>query len=263
MAFSSGVIGAISAVIIVPIVFALFSKIKVLRHVPNSTKDFRLLKKEYGNWEKLSLVLLIFFATTIGLALWKSFIVLANFKSSQFDYSKFVIYQPSIALAIPSLFLAILLSGIPIHFLYLWLLGPTRYAEYTEYENQKSGIDYRKLFRYIACVIIPSCIIFTFLVLDSYVNITALKIRVNSFFDLYEREYSFEEIAFLKHVKSFKAPNGNIVHKPYFIIGFTDGSNFNFHRTLHEISIKEQEEILQFISSKSKQRIQIDDPFPH
>ncbi len=263
MAFSSGIIGVISKAIALPIAFALLRKIKELRHVPNSTKDFGKLKKEYGNWEKLASVLLIFFATTIGLALWKSFIVLANFQSSRFDHSEFLIYQPSFALAIPSLFLAILLSSIPMHFLYLWLLGPTRYAEYTEYENQKSGVDSRKLLRHMAYVIVPSCIIFTFLVLESYVNITALKIKVNSFFDLYECEYSFEEIKFLKHVKSFKAPNGNIIHKPYCIIGFTDGSNINFHKTLHEISIKEQEEILQFISSKSKQRIQIENPYPH
>lgn len=262
MELSSGAIGAISAAIGVPIAFALLRKIKTLRHVPDTTKDFEQLKKEYGKWEKLAPWALIFFAAAIGLALWKSLMLLAELQAFRLGHSEFLIYQPSIALALPSLFLAIFLSGIPVHFLYSRLLGPDRYAEYTEYGNQKFGVNSWKLLRYMAYVAVPVCVIFTFLTLDSYVRVTESRIGVNSFFGVGEREYTFKEVEFLKLVKSFKAPNGNIVYKPHFIIGFADGSEFNFHRTLHETSIKEQEGITRFVSYKSKQRIQVDDLYP-
>jgi NADH:ubiquinone oxidoreductase subunit 5 (subunit L)/multisubunit Na+/H+ antiporter MnhA subunit len=263
MEFSSGTVGAISAAIGVPIVFALLRNVKTLRHVaPDTTKDYEQLKNEYGKWEKLAPWLLLFFATVIGLALWRTLVLLAEFQASRLNDGEFLIYQPSIALALPSLFLAILLSVIPVHLIYLRLLGSERYAEYTEYENKKSGINSWKLLRYMAYVAAPVCVIFTLLTLDSYMKITESKVIVNPFFGVGEKEYYFENVETLKLVKSFKAPNGNIVNEPYFVIGFADGTEFNFHRTLHEIGIKEQDKMVSFISYKSNKGIQIDDPYP-
>ena len=262
MELSSGTIGAIAAAIGVPIVFALLRKVKSLRHVPDATKDFGQLQKEYGKWEVAATCLFIFFATLIGFALWQSLVLLAELLASRLGHNVFLILQPGVALALPSIFLAIFLAGIPLHFLYLRLLGPERYAQYIEYGNQKLGVNSWKLLRHMAYVIVPLCVIFTALTLDSYVRITESKIGINPFFGIGEKEYSFEDVRNLKLVKSFKAPNGNIVYRPYFVISFADGTEFNFHKTLFDTNIKEQERIAVFISHKSNRTIQVDDPYP-
>ena len=262
MEISSGTIGAVSAAIVVPMLFAFVRKIKSLRHVPDPSKDFNQLSEEYGKWEKLAPFLLIIFGAVIGLALWKSFVLLAELQLSRLGDSEFLVYDPSVALTLPALFLAIFLSAVPIHLLYLRLLGAKRYAEYTEYGNQKSGINSWRLLRYMAYVIIPVCVLFTFLVLDSYLIVTKSRIGVNSFFGVGETEYTFDEVEFLSQVKSYKAPNGNIIYQPYFVIGFKDGAEFNFHRTIHDADIKTQEELVYFLSARSSRAINIEDPYP-
>lgn len=261
MDLSAGVTGAIAAAIGVPVVFALLRKVKTLRYTGTSAKDLDQLKEEYGKWEILSLFLLFIFAAAIGLGLAQLFIFLADLQSSRLSGGQFLIFQPFIGL-VPAVFLAIFLSAIPMHFLYLRLLGPERYEEYIHYGNQKIGFNALKLFRAMAWVMVPLCIIFTFLSLDSYVRVTESGIGVNSFFGVGERGYSFDEIEQIKLVKSFKAPNGNIVRRPYFIFAFTDGDEINFHRTIHELSLKEQEEIARYLSSRSGRGIIVNDPYP-
>jgi hypothetical protein len=262
MELASGAIGAAAAAIGVPIVFALLGKAKWLRHTPAAGKDFGRLMSEYARWERWAPLPFFFFVAVIGLVLWKSFMLLAGLQAARLGPSEFLVYEPSLALALPSMFLAILLSAVPMHFLYLRMLGAERYAEYIEYGNQRFGIDTWKLLRYMAYVAVPLCVISAFLLLDSYVRVTESKIGVNSFFGVGEKEYAYDEVAHLRLVKSFKAPKGNIVRKPYFVIGFSDGAEYSFKRTQHETGLQEQKEIVHFISGRTKKDVQIDDPYP-
>jgi len=262
MDLSAGELGATAAAIGVPVVFALIRYVKTLQYTGTSAKDLDQLKEEYGTWEILGSFLMLTIAAVIGVALWQLFLFLAELQSSRLSGSQFLIFQPSVGLVLPAIFLAIFLSAIPMHFLYLRLLGPERYEEYTHFTNQKVGIDSWKLLRAMAWVMVPLCIIFTFLSLDSYVRVTENGIGVNSFFGVGERGYSFDEIEQIKLVKSFEAPSGDIVRRPYFIFAFSDGDEINFHRTIHELSLKEQDEITRYLSSRSGRRIVVDDPYP-
>ena len=262
MDISAGAIGAIAAAITVPIVFALLRNTKTLSHSPNTVKSFEQLKAEYEKWELLALPLFLLFATIIGLALWQLFSLISDLQKAHLGGGMFLVYDPSLGLLLPPIFLAIFLSAVPMHFLYLRLLGPERYAEYTEYGNQKAGINSWKVLRYMAYVLVPVCIMGVVLSLDSYLKVTESDIRLNSFFGIGEQEYSFKEVRQLKLVKSFQAPNGNIVRNPYLIFAFSDGNEINFHQTLFATDIDGQMEIARFLSDRSGVPIMVDDPFP-
>jgi hypothetical protein len=181
---------------------------------------------------------------------------------SYVDKSIYLIPQPSVTWALPALFLAIFLSEVPLHYLYLFLLGRQRFAEYTEYGNQKIGVNSWKLLRYMGYVVIPICLVFTFLSLDSYARITNSSFIINRFFSVGEAEYRFGEIEALELTKSFKAPNGNIVRKPYYSIEFVDNTSYNFHKSLHDLSVEQQAEIINYISGITGSEISVIDPYP-
>lgn len=262
MDISPATIGAISAVIGVPIFMGLMRKVDGLKHSPKSKKTFEELAQAYGRWYEGASFLTIVFAAAIGFTLWKGLSILSALQMSHVDKSIFLIPQPSVIWALPALFLGICLSAVPLHYLYLALLGRQRYAEYTEYGNQKLGVNSWKLLRYMGYVVIPICLIFTFLSLDSYARVTNSSFIVNRFFSVGEAEYGFGEIEAIQLIKSRKAPNGNIVRKPHYSIEFVDNTSYNFHKSLHDLSFEQQTEIVNYISGIASIEISVIDPYP-
>lgn len=262
MDISPATIGAISAAIAVPIIMGLMRNVDGLKHSPNSEKSLEELTQKYGGWEKAASFLLIVFAAVIGFTLWKGLSILSALQMSYVNKSIYLIPQPSVTWALPALFLAIFLSAVPLHYLYLSLLGRQRYAEYTEYGNQKYGVNSWKLLRYMGYVVIPICLVFTFLSLDSYARVTNSSFIVNRFFSIGEAEYMFGEIKTIELTKSFKAPNGNVVRKHYYSIEFVDNTSYNFHKSLHDLSFEKQTEIINYISGIANSEISVIDPYP-
>ncbi len=224
MDISPATIGAISAAIAVPLFMELMRNVDGLKHSPNSEKSLEELTQEYGRWEKAASFLLIVFVVAIGFTLWKGLNILSVLQMSYVDKSIYLIPQPSVTWALPALFLAIFMSAVPLHYLYQTLLGRQRYGEYTKYGNQKFGVNSWALLRYMGYVLIPICLVFTFLSLDSYARVTNSSFIVNRFFSVGEAEYRFDEVEAIELTKSFKAPNGNIVRKPYYSIEFFDNT---------------------------------------
>jgi len=262
MDISSATIVAVSAAVAVPIFLGLMRSVRSVKNKSSSKKTLGELKEEYSGWEKLASFLLIIFAGSIGFAIWKGLSIVSSLQMSYVEPSKYLISQPSVTWALPALFIAIFLSAIPLHFMYLALLGRERYAEYTEYGNQKFGGNSWKLLRYIGYVIIPICLIFTFLSLNSYARVTNNTFVINRFFSLSEVQYNFEKIKAITLTKSFKAPNGKIVRKPYYEIGFTDGTSYNFHKALHDLNFAQQKEIVEHVSNNSVIRVVFNNPYP-
>lgn len=262
MDISPATIGAVSAAVVVPLFFALMRNVDTLKHSSDSEKTLEELSEEYGRWETASSLLFIVFAAMIGFLLWKGLGILSAWHMSYFEKSIYLIPQPAVIWGFPALFLAIFLSSIPMHYLYLLLLGKQRYAEYTEYGNQKSGVDSWKLLRYMGYVFIPVCLAFTFLAFDSYVRVTSSSFIVNRFFSVGEVEYSFREIEAVELIKSFRAPNGNIVRRSHYIIGFSDGTHYNFHKSMNDLDFGQQEQVAEYVSQMSSLNITIVDPYP-
>lgn len=262
MDYSSGIVGAIAAAIGVPIVLALLRNVKSLKHTPRGNKELDQLQKEYGRWEERAYYLSVVFVAIITFSLWSVLMLVARLHESRLDDGVFLIYEPSIALLISSFFLAVIMSDIPIRYLYSRIMGPERYAEYIEHVNRKHGINSEKFLRYMAYFTVPVCILFSVMSLDSYMKVTGSEVLFNNFFGAGVSRYAFSDIEDLRLVKSFEAPNGSIVREHYSIIRFNDGNEFNFHKTLHDSDIHEQVRIIDYLSSESGIEILVDDPYP-
>jgi len=255
------IIGAISASIAVPLFMWSMKKIDSLHHAPASHKTFEQLKLEYSKWELFGSLFYILFSVVIGFFIWILLKYSYAVTMSNFDSSIFLIAQPTVSWALPSIFLSIFLSAIPMHYLLSYLLGKERYSEYTEYGNQKFQVNSWKLVRYMAYIMVPICILFTTMAFNNYVRVSNDYFIVNEFFSLSEKKYRFDDVKDIELIKSFEAPNGNVVRNPYYVIYFNDGNDYNFHKTLQDLNLSQQKEICNYLVEQTGLNIQIIDPY--
>jgi hypothetical protein len=106
---------------------------------------------------------------------------------------------------------------------------------------------------------VPLSLITIVLLFGTYARVTEHSFVVNRFIGIGEKEYAFDEISSITLTKSFKAPNGNIIRKPAFSIGFKDGSNYDFHKAIHDLSWDEERRIAEFVSKSSNMGIIVND----
>jgi hypothetical protein len=86
---------------------------------------------------------------------------------------------------------------------------------------------------------------------------------VNRFFGFGEQRYKYEQIGELRRIRSFKAPNGNIVRRVHHEVEFSDGSIWSTRQNPFELSTELEKEIMEFIiKADSSLEINSIDPFP-
>lgn len=262
MDISPGVVGAISAAIAVPIIMGLVGKVKSLQPVIKTEKDIDQLAKEYSKWERFALVPFLIFIPGAGFLIWYFLDLTSDSVMSRFGENIFFLPPTTIIWALPALFLSLFLAAIPMHYLYLGLLGKQRYDEYTEYVNLKLGLDSWKVLKYMAYLCIPVCVVFSGLALDSYTRVTEDTFVSNDILSLGEIEHNFNEIESIELTKSFKAPNGNIVHRSYYAIKFKDGYVYNFDKSSSDVDFNKQSEIISYITKGLTISVKTNDPYP-
>lgn len=260
MDISPAIISAISAAVLVPFFMALMRRIKVLRHEPKSSRSFAELHREYGRWELLSVPLSILFVSAWTLLIWYALSYVYAQQLAQLEPSRFIVALPDLLWVIPALFFAIFLAALPFHFLYLALLGRRRYAEYTEYSNQKFRLDTWKLFRYLGNCLLPVCLLLTLLALDSYARITDDEFVVNDFAGLGEKSYSLQQVRQLELVGSLSAPDGEIVEPAYYVIRFSGDEDYSFRNSPSETPLARQRRIVEHVAALTGLEIVRRDP---
>ncbi len=262
MEIPSGTIGIIATIIITPIIMGLLGKIKSLQPEKTTEKDLDQLEEEYSKWNNLSLVPFFIFAFSIGFLIWYGLNNLSTYRMSLLEESVYLFPPARAAWGLPAVFMSLILSAIPLHYLYLWILGKERYSEFNQYTNLKFGIDGTKTVKYMSVVIVPACLIFTLLAMDSYIKVTKDSFIANPLLTLGVKEFRFEEIESIELTKSFKAPNGNIVRRSYYTIEFNNGYTYDLESTMSELDFKQQQEIVDYITKNSDVTIKINDPYP-
>lgn len=226
-----------------------------------SLKSIEQLNSEYVNWERFAIIPLFISAPLVGFISWllMSFFVGIFITPSQADI--FILSPNPAYLALPALFLGIVGATIPMHLLYKSLLGNKRYGEYTEYIDLKHNMDGFGLMKWLAAVVVPICLFFFGLGLDSYTRFQENRLKVNDLWGFGERVYYYSEIEKATWVKSFKSPNGNVVRRYHFVLHFNNGDFYNFDKTTSQPDFKVQKEIMDFIQNNTDLTIDIDDPY--
>lgn len=262
MELSPAIVSALAAAVCVPLFMALMRRIKIFRHRPDASKSFAQLAGEYQKWELLSVLLGFVLVAFISFVIQG---VLEMIYARQLSYQEpglFVLGLQPIVWWIPALFFALFIAAIPLHYLFLAMLGRRRYAEYIEYGNQKFEINSWRVFRFLRNLMLPLCMVLTFMALDTYARVTNDRFVVNRFLEIGETAYHLDHLQTIVLVKSFAAPGGNIVRRPHYVLRFQDGSEFDFHTFPAETDFQQQQSLVGFLVDATGLTVIEEDPYP-
>lgn len=247
MDLSPAILSTLAAAISVPLLMALLRRIKRFRHRPDSRKSFAQLASEYQRWELFAILPGLLLVGLISFLIQAALKLIYAWQLSYQEASVFVFGLQPIVWWIPALFFALFISAIPLHYLYLSMLGRQRYAEYIEYGNQKFELDSWRVFRFLGNLMIPLCLAFTFMALDTYARVTGDSFVVNRFLGTGEAVLRFEQLQAIELVESFVAPDGNIVHRPYYVLRFQHGAEFDFRSFPSQTDFQQQQSLVGFL----------------
>jgi hypothetical protein len=207
------------------------------------------LRSEYLGWYILASALyLVLWAVATAALAWLP-IRLSHWRYSLMPPASFE-YTPGAFWIGPALFLGLGAAIFPLVFVLKALLRD-RLAEFIHYADRMVRYDQRKAspwaFGLIAIVVFP----LVFIGLDTYTRFMSDHVVNNPMSKVSERIYAYDEIERLAHVARFRAPNGNIIDEPYYLIVFGGGDRWS---TRNQMSIRSpgfDGQVFEFLSEKT------------
>jgi hypothetical protein len=262
---SSGLVGAISAAICVPIIFAVLRKSQAYKYVgvAQAAKTDDEVTGQYRKWDRVARLLVVLFAGTFGYLLWVTFCAVESARAALLGSADFVLTPMPIFFALPALFAGILLSAIPLKFVLTKILGSEGYDGLVNYSDRRQGINSKRLFRHLVIVGVTLIISSVILAFQTYATASEKGLIIHPYFAIHEREYGWPDISRITFVKSFSAPNGSVRRdRPYYVLEMADGYRLNFHSTLLEVPLRDQRRLAAFLAEHSHRDVAVEDPFP-
>ncbi len=243
----------VAAVLFTPLFLALMRRSGKFRYRAESGKSLPELAAEYGPYERLSTLLSILLMALIAGPLWFGLDLGYSQHLASLPSGRFLLALPPILWLLPALFVALFVSALPLRFLLTRALGSRRYAEFVEYNDRKHGVDSWRLYRYLAYVLLPLCLILTLMAFDSYTRIDEKGIVVNEYLGFGERFYRFEEVEAIWQIATGRDETG--AARPHFVIRFRDGREFDFYRSLLELDRGQQRAIIEYLQAATDLRL--------
>lgn len=237
-------------------------------NIENIGKDVNILREEYykkalkEKYKKLNILsffLLIgciglIFPTTYYLYSFMKEAVITHFNS--FSGYVYMIRPSSEYVTIPSVLIASFVA-IASPFLVLKLLLLGKFKEYFNYQSWESGLNAGKIFLLIGSTITIFFLSVIILGANCYTLIQKDEIKIDRFYSISTKNYSYNDIEAIYKVKKYRAPNGNILEKPYYMVKFSDGYIWTPRDYVVEWEPQDKEaEIFNYISTTSKKEIQ-------
>ena len=207
--------------------YKLFEKLLPIYKAEYKTeKTVEELRKKYLKFDLKQLGM--FAILTVGLVyiLFKLFSVLVDLRLSFLSDITIIVKPYSEMILIISLFSGMLLASLTMFTISKRQLK-NDFDEYLAYSNLKYKFNYVKVSKYTIRIfaLITGLLIIAFL--DWYSAFGQQEIKLNGLLSIGTKTYNYSDISKIKEVERLKAPNGNIVDDPHFIIEFTDGEKWN------------------------------------
>ena len=262
---SSGVVGALSAAICVPIIFALLRKSKAYKYVgaAQATKTDDEVTGRYRRWDRIARLLMFLFAGIFGYLFWLMLCAVEAARTALLGSANFVLTPVPIFFALPAIFAGILFAAIPLKFALTKILGSEGYDRLADYSDRRQGINSKRVFRHLVIIGVTLIVASVLLAFQTYATVSAEGLVIHPYFAIHKREYGWSDINRITLVKSFSAPNGSVRRdRPYYVVEMTDGYQLNFHSTLLEVPLRDQRRLVVFLAEHSHHEVDVEDPFP-
>ena len=247
MDLTPAIMSAVAAAIAAPLFMALARRVKALRHDPDPRKPFAELEREYARWELWSVPLSLLLVSLLGGAFWFALHAIYLRRIDALEPSLLTFALSPLAWLAPALFFAIFAAALPLHLIYRLLLGRRRYAEYTEYGNQKFRLDSARLFRYLANATLPLCLGLTLLAFDCYARVTERELIVNAYLGVGEGRHRLDAVTRIERIEH----DGAVARGASYVLHFADGLVFDFRRFPGDVGLAQQRRVARLAAAVS------------
>ena len=207
--------------------YKLFEKLLPIDKAEYKTdKTVEELRKKYLKFDLKQLGMLALFTVVLVFILFMLFSVLVDLRLSLLSDITIIVKPYREMILIISLFSGMLLATLGVFAISKRLLK-NDWDEYLAYSNLKYKFNYVKVSKYTIRIfaLITGVLIIAFL--DWYSAFGQKEIKLNGLLSIGAKTYKYSDIIEINDVERLKAPNGNIVDDPHFIVEFKDGEKWN------------------------------------
>jgi hypothetical protein len=237
----------------VEIVFELFRR---RFPVPALAPSERPLSKEerraYGVWELMSLFPLFLFAGILTYLWYLALGFAVDFSLRMPADTEYLIQPHSLVWLVPAMMLGLLTAVFPLNVL-LFVLLRDRYRRFSRFCDERVGFDGYRAFRAMAIVFIILCLGYSWIAASFFARFTRQGVEIGRPL-WFGNFYNYKQIQRIEHRATLQAPNGNIVHRPHYVILFDDGASWSTDE-FSDLVPDEAARIVQLVSRRSGRAI--------
>ena len=213
------------------------------------------LQRRYRKWEVGSLVPLFGFAALFGYGWFLLLRTVASLLLPSRSVGVYVLVPEDAYWALPALFLGIVCSVFPMVWIYKKLLGE-RYAEYEAYGQLRVGFNAWAVFRVLAIAVPLAAAAFVVAGINYTTVFDERGVTTKTLWGSDDGFHAYSAITSIRKQNTFIAPNGNVVHRPHYVIVFTDGTQWTTRDGLRTPLPAYDTKLMQFVAEKSGRMIE-------
>ncbi len=154
---------------------------------------------------------------------------------------------------VPAMLLGILSSAIPTNFLYLAMLG-SRYRRFDRFCSERVGFDGDRALALLATLLIVGTLVLFAFAVRSFALFTGTGVEIGRALPPGRTFYDYARVRSVEHRASFRAPIGNTVRTPHYVIAFDDGSAW-YSNGVHNPPQEVAERIARMVARRSGRTI--------
>lgn len=205
--------------------------------IPLSDEERRI----YRRWEVGALRLIFLFAPALGYLWFHALKWGAGRFPQETPETLFLLRPDSLIWSSPAMLLGLLSSVVPITALYLALLGRRRCHRFNRFCSERVGFDGYRVLALLLFVYVVGTLVFFSVAVRSFTRFTGFGVEIAQVIPPGRTFHEYGRVRSIEHRASFRAPIGNTVCRPHYVIAFDDGSAWysnGVYNLPHELAVR-------------------------
>ncbi len=245
---------------IMPVILGVFQKYFSTKQIEED-KQFNIqeLTVKFKKWDIFNQLFGMILMAASAYIWYQALVFLSNQHNQELIARSSFFVPPSIGFWILTAMFLGIACGAVLAFMSLGFLLGNDFGLYVRYYNLKYGFDAYNLLKPLLIFVSAVGFMVAILGFNMYSGFTSSEIIIGHF-GFGAARYSYNDVAAVKYIMKFKAPNGSIKDKPHIVINFNDGKKWNSRNRGYN-SIYKNEALAELVANKSgkpMERIEFD-----
>jgi hypothetical protein len=207
-------------------------------------------RRIYRRWEFGALVPIFILAPTFGFAWYLALQGVADLFHKGAPGTRFLVRPAPAFWAIPSIFLGIISSAVPMECLYRSLLRD-RYSRYERFCNERVGFDGKRVLAWLGACVAVGSVVGLVAGVTSFARFDEAGMEIGRPLGFRSKFHDYKSVKTIEHRTTFVAPNGTTVQRPHYVISFDDGTSWSTREGLRDPLPESDDRIAQLVAQKS------------